>query len=229
MKIEKARRRLLTAFIFFSAALAAFSGPAAAQDTLAQNAALRAPAELKSEDGQYTLAMQDDGNLVVYDDQGRPQWSSDTVGRGVVECVMQGDGNLVLKDGNGRSVWSTSTEGTKNARLMIQNDGNLVIYNGRGLVVWAKGRIRDSLSGDESLLVDEFIRSQNRKYSLILQGDGNLVARDDRGKRGSGTATRSAAGPSSASSRATAISSSRTGMGEPFGRRLRMAMTTPDY
>jgi hypothetical protein len=126
--------------------------------------------------------MQEDGNLVAYDSQGRSMWSSNTAGRGAVVCVLQDDGNLVLQDRNGRDVWATSTEGYKNARLMIQDDGNLVIYNERGLVVWAKGRIRDSLTRDESLFVNEFIRSQNRKYTLILQGDGNLVARDNQGK-----------------------------------------------
>ncbi len=182
MDFEKVGKALLATFILSLAPLAVFAGQAAARDTLAQNQTLRAPAELRSGDGQYTLAMQQDGNLVAYDRRGQPVWSSETAGSGAVECVMQGDGNLVLRGRNGRAVWSTRTEGARNARLMIQNDGNVVIYNGRGLVVWAKGRIRDSLSRDENLLVDEFIRSQNRNYTLILQGDGNLVARDERGK-----------------------------------------------
>jgi hypothetical protein len=182
MDIKKAGMAVLAAFILFLAPMAVTAGNGAMQDTLAQNQKLRASEELKSTNGQYTLAMQGDGNLVAYDRQGNSLWSSNTVGSGAVECVLQGDGNLVLKDRNGRDVWATSTEGYKNARLMIQNDGNLVIYNERGLVVWAKGRIRDSLSRDENLLVNEFIRSQNRKYTLILQGDGNLVARDNQGK-----------------------------------------------
>lgn len=181
MRISTPGKITLAALVLVSAAVFT-AGKAMAQDTLARNASLRAPGQLKSEDGRYTLDMQEDGNLVVYNAQGRAEWSSDTVGRGAVECVMQSDGNLVLKDRNGRSVWSTLTEGAKNARLMIQNDGNLVIYNGRGFVVWAKGRVRDSLSRDEKLVVDEFLRSQNRKYTLILQGDGNLVVRDERGK-----------------------------------------------
>lgn len=171
----------LAALALVSAAAVALAA-GAADDTLARNASLRAPAGLKSEDGRYTLDMQEDGNLVLYNARGRAEWSSDTQGRGAVECLMQSDGNLVLKDRAGRPVWSTRTEGAADARLMVQNDGNLVIYNRRGLVVWAKGRIRDSLSRDENLLVDEFLRSQNRKFTLILQGDGNLVARDERGK-----------------------------------------------
>jgi hypothetical protein len=182
MDTKKVAMTLLTAFILFLAPLAISAGNGAMQDTLARNQKLRVSEELRSTNGQYTLALQGDGNLVASDSQGRPIWSSNTAGSGAVECVLQGDGNLVLKTGSGKDVWATSTEGYKNARLMIQDDGNLVIYNERGLVVWAKGRIRDSLSGDENLLVNEFIRSQNRKYTLILQGDGNLVARDKQGK-----------------------------------------------
>jgi hypothetical protein len=88
----------------------------------------------------------------------------------------------LLKDRNGRVVWATYTDGYKNAKLVIQDDGNLVIYNERGLAVWANGRIKDSLSSGENLLANEFIRSQNRKYTLVLQLDGNLVAYDSQRK-----------------------------------------------
>ncbi len=182
MDIEKAEMALLTAFVLFLAPLAVYAGNGVMEDTLAQNQRLRVSEELRSTNGQYSLALQGDGNLVASDSRGRSLWSSNTAGSGAIECVLQGDGNLVLKDRGGRDVWATSTEGYRNARLMIQDDGNLVIYNARGLVVWAKGRIRDSLSRDENLSVNEFIRSQNRRYTLILQGDGNLVARDNQGK-----------------------------------------------
>lgn len=182
MDIRKAAVALGTAFILFLAPLAAYGGNGVTQDTLGQNEKLRVSEELRSTSGQYTLRMQDDGNLVVYDSQGKGLWSSDTVGSGAVECVLQGDGNLLLKDRNGRAVWTTSTEGHKNAKLVMQDDGNLVLFNERGLAVWAQGRIKDSLSRGENLLANEFIRSQNRKYTLIMQGDGNLVAQDYQGK-----------------------------------------------
>jgi hypothetical protein len=182
MNIKNAETALLTAFILFLAPMAVYAGNGVRQDTLVQNQKLRVSEELRSTNGQYTLVMQGDGNLVLYDNQGKGLWSSDTVGSGAIECVLQDDGNLVLKNRNGRDVWATSTEGYKNAKLMIQNDGNLVIHNERGLAVWAKGRIKDSLSRGENLLANEFIRSQNRKYTLIMQGDGNLVAQDYQGR-----------------------------------------------
>src|SRR4030042_1241294 len=182
MDIKKAEMALLTAFILFLAPVAVYAGNGVMQDTLGQNEKLRASEELKSTNGKYTLRMQDDGNLVAYDNQGKGLWSSNTVGSGAIECILQGDGNLLLKDRNGRAVWTTYTDGYKNAKLVIQNDGNLVIYSERGLTVWAKGKIKDSLSRDENLLANEFIRSQNRKYTLVLQEDGNLVAYDSQRK-----------------------------------------------
>ena len=182
MDIKKAAMALWTAGILFLAPMAVYAGNGVMQDTLGQNEKLKASEELKSENGKYKLVLQGDGNLVVYESQGKALWNSDTLGSGAIECVMQSDGNLVLKHRNGRVVWATGTHGTKNARLVIQDDGNLVIYNERGLAVWAKGRIKDSLPSGEKLLVDEFIRSQNREYTLVLQGDGNLVAYDNQRK-----------------------------------------------
>ena len=177
-ELKKAETALLTAFILFLAPMAVYAGNGVMQDTLGQNEKLRVSEELKSTNGKYTLRMQDDGNLVAYDNQGKSLWSSNTVGSGAIECILQGDGNLLLKNRNGRVVWATHTDGYKNAKLVIQDDGNLAIYNERGLAVWAKGRIKDSLSRGENLLANEFIRSQNRKYTLVLQEDGNLVAYD---------------------------------------------------
>ncbi len=182
MSIRKSVITIWTAVLLFLAPVALLAGNQAAKDTLEPNEILRASEELKSSDGRYSLALQDDGNLVVYDGRGRAQWSSDTAGSGATECILQDDGNLVLKNRNGRDVWATHTDGVRNARLMMQNDGNLVIYNKRGLPVWAKGMIKSGLSRDENLLTDEFLRSQNRTYTLILQGDGNLVGRDGRGR-----------------------------------------------
>lgn len=182
MNIKKAEMALLTAFILFLAPLAVYAGNGVMQDTLGQNEKLKVSEELKSTNGRYTLVLQTDGNLVAYDSQGKALWSSNTVGSGAIECVMQSDGNLLLNDRNGRVVWATYTHGYKNPRLVMQEDGNLVIYNERGLAVWAKGRVKDSLQSGENLLANEFIRSQNRKYTLALQADGNLVAYDSQGK-----------------------------------------------
>jgi hypothetical protein len=182
MDIKKTGTAVLTAFILFLAPMAVSAGSGEMRNTLGQNERLKVSEELRSTNGKYTLRMQDDGNLVAYDSQGKGLWSSDTVGSGAIECIMLGEGNLLLRDKNGRSVWTSHTDGYKNPKLVMQDDGNLVIYNERGIAVWAKGRIKDSLSSNEKLLANEFIRSQNRRYTLILQEDGNLVAYDSQRK-----------------------------------------------
>jgi hypothetical protein len=96
MNIKNAETALLTAFILFLAPMAVYAGNGVMQDTLGQNQKLRVSEELRSTNGQYTLVLQGDGNLVLYDSQGKGLWSSDTVGSGAIECVLQGDGNLVL-------------------------------------------------------------------------------------------------------------------------------------
>ena len=91
-----------------------------------------------SENGRYRLAMQADGNLVLYrTDDNAPLWASQTAGRGGARAVMQGDGNLVIyADGDGGAVWASETAGNPGATLAVQDDGNVVLYAG-GTALWA--------------------------------------------------------------------------------------------
>lgn len=59
-----------------------------------------------TEAGAY-LAVQEDGNLVVYTQHGEPTWTSKTVGHDRVRLTLQDDGNLVLSER--RAVWATGT------------------------------------------------------------------------------------------------------------------------
>lgn len=54
------------------------------------------------------LAMQTDGNLVIYSAAGRPLWNTRTDGKGGRRLVMQADGNLVIYRADNRPVWSRS-------------------------------------------------------------------------------------------------------------------------
>ncbi len=56
--------------------------------------------------GRSRLALQPDGNLVVYSGSGAPVWQSSTAGTGPGVLAMQDDGNLVLY-ASGRPVWWT--------------------------------------------------------------------------------------------------------------------------
>lgn len=81
-----------------------------------------------SDNGQFKLIMQKDGNLVLYKNDSS-LWSSGTGDLDVEFCIMQSDGNLVLYlEGSGKPVWASGTQGNPGSFLVVQDDGNLVIY-----------------------------------------------------------------------------------------------------
>jgi len=86
---------------------------------------------LQSHDRAYKLALQTDGNLVLYS-VNRAIWASGTAGKTAQKLVMQPDGNLVLYNQSGSALWSSGTAGKSTSALFVQKDGNLVVYNGSG-------------------------------------------------------------------------------------------------
>lgn len=88
---------------------------------------------LYSPDGRFRLAMQSDGNLVLYYGTS-VLWASMTFGSGHF-MSFQADGNLVIYNASA-AVWSTGTDGHPGAELKLQNDGNLVIYLATGPMLW---------------------------------------------------------------------------------------------
>ena len=90
---------------------------------------------LVSQNGNFQLVVQTDGDLVLY--QVSPHiavWSSQTVGQRSYELSMQTDGNVVLYDDATppHALWSSQTSGYRGAYpfgayLLLQDDGNLVV------------------------------------------------------------------------------------------------------
>ncbi|WP_063915823.1 lectin [Paenibacillus elgii] len=109
---------------------------AAGQNFLSEGQSLAKGQWLQSNNGQYTLILQDDGNLVLYG-RGKALWDSKTNGLAAKELVMQSDGNLVLYGYPG-VLWSSNTHGYPGSSLFVQDDGNVVIYIGR-LAIWSTG------------------------------------------------------------------------------------------
>jgi hypothetical protein len=121
------------------------------------------------------LAMQKDGNLVLYRANGTPIWSSGTRGSGATRFVVQNDGNLVLYTAKNRAVWASSTERgmlvggesllpgqaiqsqffPEKQVFVMQTDGNLVDYVA-GVARWSS-------------------RTFVRGARAVMQTDGNLV------------------------------------------------------
>jgi Beta-galactosidase len=106
--------------------------------TLIANHELTSNQSLTSCNGDYTLIMQGDGNLVLYQN-GTALWASNTSGSAADEAIMQGDGNFVLYTSSGSPVWSSGTAGNDGAYLVVQNDGNVVIYSASGSTLWSTG------------------------------------------------------------------------------------------
>ncbi len=85
-------------------------------------------------DGRFTLVMQTDGNLVLY--QGASAlWNTDTDGSAGQYATMQTDGNFVLYDPT-RALWASGTSGNPGAWLALQTDGNLIVYTSAGVALW---------------------------------------------------------------------------------------------
>ena len=91
---------------------------------------------LSSCNGRYTLQMQGDGNLVLYDGP-TALWHTQTYGTTAQVAVMQSDGNFVLYSAES-ALWNSGTAGHQNAFLAVQDDGNLVVYSGYGRPIWVR-------------------------------------------------------------------------------------------
>ncbi|ALC31763.1 mannose-binding protein [Streptomyces sp. CFMR 7] len=81
------------------------------------------------------MTMQQDGNLVVYNEQNKPIWAAMTFGQNH-RAIFQPDGNLVIHNGDDRPIWAAKTHDFGGARMVLRPDAKVVIvHNGR--VVWS--------------------------------------------------------------------------------------------
>ncbi|MBN3907915.1 MAG: hypothetical protein HWQ35_15545 [Nostoc sp. NMS1] len=108
--------------------------------TLLPNECLKVNESLLSNNGEYELSCQDDGNLVFQTTSDKVmRWESETSGKGKPEdCYMQNDGNLVVRDSGKNLIWSSNkrfkTAGNNGAYLKVGNDGHIYIYKHDGSV-----------------------------------------------------------------------------------------------
>ena len=105
---------------------------------LASGASLATGQSVKSCDGRFTLVIQGDGNLVLYQAGVGALWANYVFGTGHT-LHMQGDGNLVVYNNIGQARWHTSTHGRNGAYLAVQNDGNVVVYSTTSQPLWWSG------------------------------------------------------------------------------------------
>ena len=95
-----------------------------------------------SPNGLYCLRLNEDGNLVFYEDGGSLLWGSyNTEGaplRGGPQHVEIDDGNLQLVR-SGEIVWQSDTPGHPGAVVILTDDGQFQIVH-NGVPIWERGR-----------------------------------------------------------------------------------------
>jgi hypothetical protein len=91
---------------------------------------LRRGQQVSSNNRQYTLVFQTDGNVVIYAGNA-VRWATNTAGSAAQTLIMQTDGNLVLYDASNRAIWASNTAGNQGAFAVLQDDGNFVVYLGQ--------------------------------------------------------------------------------------------------
>ncbi|MGW6584561.1 mannose-binding protein [Streptomyces globisporus] len=81
------------------------------------------------------MTMQQDGNLVVYNEQNKPIWAAMTFGENH-RAIFQPDGNLVIHNGDDRAIWASKTHDFGGAQMVLRADAKVVIVH-QGKVVWS--------------------------------------------------------------------------------------------
>jgi PQQ-like domain len=142
---------------------------------LGRNQFLRPGQVRRSPNGRYLLAMQTDGNLVLYDDESRePLWSAQVRSPGAT-AVMRADGQLVVLSDGAEDLFVTGTAGNPGARLAVQDDGNTVVYSKDGRGLWSTTMDEVRLGPGQTLRPGQWRSSWDGRYRLQMQSDGNLV------------------------------------------------------
>jgi hypothetical protein len=143
---------------------------------------------LHSASGNYTLTLQLDGNLVIYNAAHQPTWQNHTAGKHTAFLGMQTDGNVVQYNTSHKAIWATGSQLRGGDHLIMQDDGNLVLATPTNRAVWSSStgllgprprlhigeRMTVPLPG-QAITPDQYLLSPSGNYQLILQQDGNLV------------------------------------------------------
>jgi hypothetical protein len=114
---------------------------------LSSGQSLQTGQRLQSDNRRYTLTLQSDGNVVLYDHHHQAIWATNTPRTKPANFAMQTDGNLVLYASSGGPLWASNTVNNPGAFLVVQDDGNLVVYRAGAPTtpdnaLWASGTNR---------------------------------------------------------------------------------------
>ena len=114
---------------------------ATAVNILGPGGVLVADQSLTSTDGRYGLAVQDDGNLVIYGPSSCVAWTSGTSGHQPGYLTMQTAGNLVFYGPDDSVIWASNGTLGSNASVSLSTSGVLTISEG-STILWSSGAAR---------------------------------------------------------------------------------------
>jgi hypothetical protein len=138
---------------------------------------------LQSNNKNYSLRFQNDGNIVLSDKDNKLVWASMKFSSSPSILILQGDGNLVAYDTKKNPFWSSGTagKGLTPYSLLLKDDGNLILYDRNNTLLWTTGiyiihkQSNKCLDGDGSKLYfnDCIGNNDYQKWDLITGNSGN--------------------------------------------------------
>jgi hypothetical protein len=130
-------------------------------------------------DGSLELKMaKENGNLVLFDANGNPVWSSQTGGHPGAFAAMQADGNLVVRATDGTTLYTSGTHGGPGSSLRLLNGGNAVIVSPDYSPLWSAATDMFQLSAGQQLRPGQWRQSPDGRFWLMMHPTGNLVLSD---------------------------------------------------
>jgi RHS repeat-associated protein len=145
-------------------------------NALGPNQSIALNQSIQSLNGRYELTLKNDGDIVLTNVAKAKVWSSATQSTPALRLTMQGDGNLVLMSTSNGAIWTTGTSGNPGARLVVGNDGAAKIYGSDGREIWSTAtQLQSVMVLGQMIRTGQSLTSSNRRYTLLLQQDGDLV------------------------------------------------------
>jgi hypothetical protein len=165
-----------------SSLVAAYVGVPAAQadpgaTTLAPGAVLKRGDARHSANGRYRLVMRRNGDLVLRRIRGRVLWTSQTAGHPGAYAKLRRNGELLVSSRKRRVLYNTGTAGASGSRLVVRNRGEAVLVR-KGARVWSSRTDGYLLTPDQALRPRQSRRSQNGRFLLRMQENGELAIVD---------------------------------------------------
>lgn len=156
------------------------------RDRLLSGEGLKPNQSLQSNNGDFTMTLQSDGNFVLRGAENQPLWATNNLSENIFDVIMQSDGNLVVYDSDSNVLWASDTgPGNPGAFLILHADGNAVVTGPGNNTLWATDTVApptplgytqpDRLLSGESLIIGASLYSPSGEFILTLQSDGNLV------------------------------------------------------